>query len=266
MASRRRERHGGNDADAESDARCRTTRTRGPDRLRPAGRQRQTTRGSTTSSSESGQGGSGVGVAAAIAINVLIVTTLSSSIGPDGRYRHERRRDRPRDELRPTDREGDGHAQEGRRGANIAAAVGFNYAHVDNLATVARDATLTGLGITVEAVTPPAATTNDFIRVGLRRFGRHGSDVERSPARSRSTLLTFTSEATVGAGATLDLEPGRRSPCARLDAGHAPEPRARRAPGDTAPPSARPSRSTSSRRPRRRRGANASSTPPARSS
>ena len=61
----------------------------------------------------------------------------------------------------------------------LGAAVGFDYSHVDNLATVGANASPAGVGVTVEAVTP-VGSTNDFIAWGLAASGAHESDVSVS--------------------------------------------------------------------------------------
>ena len=149
-------------------------------------------------------------LAAVVAVTVLIVRntarvdrpglTVTGSSGAvvvratNGDRHRSRRRSAPRRGLRRREHRRLGRLQPGRRRPTAPGRGG---------------ATLTGQGITVEAVTPAdASDLNDVIQpwgLAARAAPRATSTVAGSV---RSTSITFTSEAIVGDGATLISNPG----------------------------------------------------------
>ena len=135
-----------------------------------------TDQASSTSSEQSGQGGSGVGVAASIVVNVVIetnqalVTGAITVTGTSGAVEIEA--------TNHTDATGKaiGTALVDKANANVGVAVGVNVALVDNLATIATDATIIGRGVTLKAVTA-TDETNEFIVWGLAASGGTQSNV-----------------------------------------------------------------------------------------
>ena len=196
----------GESADSEADGQVQNTAaTQGKAGTLPSSNE-QTSNASSTSSAESGQGSSGTGVAASIAFNWVDVTNSAtvaanrSLIGSAGEVAVSA--------LAHTDASAKaiGVAVDMSNSTNVGAGVGFNYLDVDNLATVGAGATLRGVGVRVEAVTP-AGQSNDVVAWGLSSAGGAQSDTSvAGSAAVNVVLLTF--EATIGSGSTIGSTAG----------------------------------------------------------
>ncbi len=155
---------------------------------------------SSTASSESGQESSGVGVAAAVSVNYVDLTN-SASIG-DGRTVTGSAGAVTVRATHHTDAtsKATGTSLKSGASANIGAAVGLNIALITNEAKIGTGATVSGQGVTVEAITA-SGETNDFIVWG---FAASGGDSEVSIAGSVGVnVITLTTTASVGAGAAI---------------------------------------------------------------
>src|SRR5215203_4846896 len=163
---------------------------------------------SSTSSGESGQGSSGVGVAAAVAVNVVIVRTTATITGAititgttgAAVVRATNTTDAIAKAI--------GLAAQG-GSVQIAAAVGFNWIDVENKATVGAGATVNAKGITVEAVkdAADASDLNSFQVWAFAGAGGTGSDANVAGSVGVN-VIKFTTEASIGNGATLISNPG----------------------------------------------------------
>ncbi|MFL6035275.1 MAG: beta strand repeat-containing protein, partial [Gaiellaceae bacterium] len=84
--------------------------------------------------------------------------------------------------------------------ARVAAAVGFNYTDVHNMALVRQDAQVSGNGITVEAVMP-AGKENDFVALGASAAG--GKTKAAVAASIAIQVISYDTKAQVEQGAHL---------------------------------------------------------------
>ncbi|MEX1357532.1 MAG: hypothetical protein WD981_02810, partial [Gaiellaceae bacterium] len=82
----------------------------------------------------------------------------------------------------------------------IGAAVGFNYVVVDNLGSIGDDSTVSGVGVSVGALTP-AGERNDIVAWGLAAAGG-GSDANVA-ASIGINYVDYESVASIGAGSTI---------------------------------------------------------------
>ena len=161
----------------------------------------ETTNASETSSSESGQGGSGVGVAAAVSVNVVIARNTASVAngltiaGSSGSVSVTATN------SSDATAKATGTSLKSDADANIGAAVGVNFADVDNLATVGSDVTMSaGAGdITITALTA-AGQTNDFVVWGFAAAGGTSSDVSVAGSVGVNIVLLTNNATTGGSG------------------------------------------------------------------
>ncbi|RJR48541.1 MAG: calcium-binding protein, partial [Desulfobacteraceae bacterium] len=155
-----------------------------------------------TASNQSGQAGgggsSGVGVAASIGVSVVTVKNEASiaanrSVIASGAVTVSA--------VNETDSmtEATGVSLSTNASNNIGAAVGVNVVTASNKALVGTNATLSGSGITVEALTP-AGRTNDFSILGLAAGGGKGNSFAGSVGVG---VVTFDTEASAGKSADL---------------------------------------------------------------
>src|SRR5262249_53241896 len=127
----------------------------------------------SSSTGQSGGGGSSVGIAASASVDVLSVSntaqignnvTVNSAalvkVSASNNVDAKARADSTAVDLNGT--------------ANIAAAFSLNAVHIHNTAKVGTGADITGVGITVEAITPD---TNDISSRALSVAGNKGGDV-----------------------------------------------------------------------------------------
>ena len=172
---------GGDDADTEADKKTNNnSNTGGGKTMESAGD--NTTSANSQASTESGSqgeegGGGGVGVAAAIAIDIVRLTntatvtngadltadagavTISAQASVDAKS------------------QADGMAVNlsNSSGTSVSAAVALNFVNLTNTATVAGGSTITGNGITIEAVTT-ADERNDFVATAVAVSGNKSDD------------------------------------------------------------------------------------------
>jgi len=89
--------------------------------------------------------------------------------------------------------------------ANIGAAVGLNVVQVTSTAEIGTGATISGAGVTVEAIIP-AGQRNDFIAWGLAAAG---GDSEVAVAASVGiVVVNYDTTAKIGAGSNIDSTAG----------------------------------------------------------
>ncbi|TMB93338.1 MAG: hypothetical protein E6J38_11040, partial [Chloroflexi bacterium] len=162
----------------------------------------KTTEANGKSSEESGEQGGGVGVAAAIAVNWVDsenrakvadgVTLTATSGAVTVRASYQVDATAKATGIALTSSGGD---------ANVGAAVGLNVLIAENEAIIGDHATVSGAGITVEAITP-ASERNDFVVWGLAAGGGK-SDV--GVAASIGVMyVDFETTAKIGVGANVD--------------------------------------------------------------
>src|SRR5579859_5465140 len=89
--------------------------------------------------------------------------------------------------------------------ARVGAAVGFNYENVTNTATIDPHTTITGGGVTVQAIIPDTKE-NDFVVWGIAAAG--GKSDASVAASVAIQVLSFDTEATIGAGSTITSTAG----------------------------------------------------------
>ena len=160
--------------------------------------------GNSKTGSEGGDSNSGsVGVAAAISLN-WVVTTNTAKIAPSAHLTGSSGQvavSAQNSTDATAKATGLAYSIEG---THVAAAVGVNFADVENVATVGQDAVVTGTGLVVEAVNT-AGQENDFVVWGLAAAG--GASQDKGGASVAASIgvqvVFFHTQASVGKGAHL---------------------------------------------------------------
>ena len=208
----------------------------------------QATSGNSTASSESGSSSGGVSVAAAVAVNWLDIDNTASTApslvlrGTTGAV------DVIATAQTDATSKATGLSANIQGDVNVGAAVGFNYVVVDSNGSIGANSNVTGVGVSVGALTP-AGQRNDIVAWGLAAAGG------KSDASVAASIgINFVDYESIALDRLrLDDHLDRVPEGQRLGAdGPAEHHRGRRRRRSAASPSARRSRSTSSRSTRTR--------------